>query len=75
MTTMSKTKSCSKPVVDFESNSKNDKSNKMFYLKKYQSDNYTNNQQMCIDCLKPRSNENERQCKNCGCDHFYVPNY
>ena len=33
----------------------------------------TNNQQMRIDCLKPRSNKNERECKNCGCDCFYVP--
>ena len=22
-----------------------------------------NNQQKCIDCLKPRSNKNERECK------------
>ena len=29
----------------------------------------------CLDCLKPRSNKNERECKNCDCDHFYVPNY
>ena len=36
---------------------------------------HINNQQMCIDCLKPRSNKNERGCKKCGCDHFYVPNY
>ena len=35
----------------------------------------TNNQQKCIDCLKPRSNKNERECKKCGCDYFYVPNY
>ena len=34
-----------------------------------------NNQQKCIDCLKPRSNKNERECKKCGCDYFYVPNY
>ena len=36
----------SKPVVDFESNSKSVKSNKRFYSKKYQSDNHTNNQQV-----------------------------
>ena len=36
---------------------------------------HTNNQQKCIDCLKPRSNKNERECKKCGCDYFYVPNY
>ena len=23
---------------------------------------HTNNQQMCIDCFKPRSNKNERDC-------------
>ena len=47
-------KSHPKPVVDFESNSKSVKSNNRFYSKKYQRDN----QQMCIDCLKPRSNKN-----------------
>ena len=26
-----------------------------------------NNQQVCIDCLKPRSNKNKFECKNCGC--------
>ena len=36
---------------------------------------HTNNQQKCINCLKPRSNKNERECKKCGCDYFYVPNY
>ena len=35
----------------------------------------TNNQQVCIDCLKPRSNKNERECKKCGCNYFYMPNY
>ena len=34
-----------------------------------------NNQQKCIDCLKPRSNRNELECKNCGCNEFYVLNY
>ena len=34
-----------------------------------------NNQQKCIDCLKPRSNKNELECKKCGCNEFYVPNY
>ena len=29
---------------------------------------------MCIDCVKPRSNKNERECKKCGCDYFFVPN-
>ena len=34
-----------------------------------------NNQQKRIDCLKPRSNKNELECKKCGCNEFYVPNY
>ena len=56
-------KSCLEPVVNFESNSKS--------VESYQSDN----KQKCIDCLKPRSNENERVCKKFGCNYFYVPNY
>ena len=36
---------------------------------------HTNNQEKCIDCLKPRSNKNELECKKCGCNEFYVPNY
>ena len=56
------------------------KAMKGFIEKKYQSDNlakrlHTINQQKCIDCLKPRSNKNERECKNCGCSFFYVPIY
>ena len=31
-----------------------------------------NNQQKCIDCLKPRSNKNELECKKCGCNEFYT---
>ena len=34
-----------------------------------------NNQKVCIDCLKPRSNKNKFECKNCGCTDFYVLNY
>ena len=34
-----------------------------------------NNQQKCIDCLKPRSNKNEVKCQKCGCNEFNVPNY
>ena len=34
-----------------------------------------NNQKVCIDCLKPRSNKNEFECKNCGCTDFYVLDY
>ena len=36
---------------------------------------HESNQQKCIDCLKPRSNKNELQCKECGCNEFYVPKY
>ena len=36
---------------------------------------HENNQQKCVDCLKPRSNKNELECKKCGCNEFYVPNY
>ena len=31
-----------------------------------------NNKQVCIDCLKPRSNKNKFECKNCGCTELYV---
>ena len=85
MIALSKTKSHLKPVpfkiyADVESILASIKSNDRFYSKKYQSDNlakrlHTSNQQKCIDCLKPRSNKNERECKKCGCDYFYVPNY
>ena len=34
-----------------------------------------NNPQKRIDCLKPRSNKNELECKKCGCNQIYVPNY
>ena len=59
MTTRSKTKSYPKQVS----------------FKIYDKRFHISNQQMCIDCLKPRSNKNERECKKCGCDCFYVPNY
>ena len=36
---------------------------------------HESNQQKCIDCLKPRSNKNELQCKKCVCNEFYVPKY
>ena len=86
MTTTSKTKSHPNPFpfkiyTDLESILESVKSNERFYSKKYQSDTqiakrlHTNNQQMCIDCLKPRSNKNDCVFKKCGCDYFYVPNY
>ena len=59
------------PIVDSVFNSKSIRSNKRSYRKKYQ----INNQQRCIDCLKPRSNKNELECEKCGCNYFYVPNY
>ena len=34
-----------------------------------------NNQKVCIDCLKPRSNQNKFQCKICSCTKFYVIDY
>ena len=34
-----------------------------------------NNEKVCIDCLKPRSNKNKFDCKNCGCTKFYVLDY
>ena len=65
-----KIKSRPKPVVNFECNLEIAKSYKWFSSKKYQSDN----QQKRIDCLKPRLNKNERECKKCGCNYSYVPN-
>ena len=34
-----------------------------------------NNQWKCIVCLKPRSDKHELECKKCGCNHFFAPNY
>ena len=34
-----------------------------------------NNENVCVDCLKPRSNKNKFECKNCGCTDFYVLDY
>ena len=36
---------------------------------------HENNQKVCIDCLKPRSNKNKFECKNCRCTDFYVLDY
>ena len=36
---------------------------------------HENNQQVCIDCLKPRSKKNKFKCKNCGCTEFYKLDY
>ena len=32
----------------------------------YARSSHENNQKVCIDCLKPRSNKNRFECKNCG---------
>ena len=34
-----------------------------------------NNKQVCMDCLKPRSNINTFEFKKCGCTKFYVFDY
>ena len=36
---------------------------------------HQNNQQVCIDCLKSRSNKNKLECKKCGFTEFYVVDY
>ena len=36
---------------------------------------WENNQQVCIDCLKPRSYKNKFECKNYGSAKFYVLDY
>ena len=33
------------------------------------------NQKVCLDCLKPRSNKNKFESKNCVCTKFYVLDY
>ena len=66
-----KFKSHPQPVANFECNSESVKSNKRFYSKKHQSDNHTNNKEMCIDCLKPRSNKNELKGKKCDCNELF----
>ena len=38
----------------------------------YAGRSHENNQKVCIDCLRPRSNKNKFECKNCGCTEFYV---
>ena len=41
----------------------------------YSRQPHKDNQKVCIDCLKPRSNKNKFECKNCSCTKFYVLNY
>ena len=59
MTTPSKTKSCFEQLLSGLSARRP----------------HENNQKVCIDCLKPRSNKNRFECKNCGCTKFYVLDY
>ena len=33
---------------------------------------HANSQQVCVDCLNPRSNKNKFECKNCGCADLSV---
>ena len=59
MTTTSKTKSRFKQLLS----------------KVYARQTHENNQKVCIDCLKSRSNKNKFECKNCACAEFYVLEY
>ena len=59
MTTPPKTKSCFEQLL----------------CEIYASGPHENNQKVCIDCLKPRSNKNKFECKKCGCTDFYVLDY
>ena len=36
---------------------------------------HKNNQQVCIDCLKPRLKKNKFERKNCSCTNFYMLDY
>ena len=64
MTTMSKTKSRFKRLLS-----------EIYAAKSLSFSLCKNNQQVCIDCLKPRSNKNKFECKNCGSTSFYVHDY
>ena len=59
METLSKTKSCFKQLLS----------------EIYAGQFCKNNQKVCTDCLKPRSNKKKFECKNCGCTKFYVLDY
>ena len=80
MIALSKTKSHFKPVVDFEFILESVKSYECFRPKNYKGNSlvkalHTNNQEMYIDYLKPRSNKNVLECKKYGCNYFYLRNY
>ena len=59
MTSLSKTKSCFEQILS------------EIYTMRIRE----NNHKVCIDFLKPRSNKNKFQYKNCGCTEFYVHDY
>ena len=59
MTTLLKTKSCFERLLS------------EIYARRFPE----NNQQVCIDCLKSRSNTNKFECKKCGCTEVYVLHY
>ena len=41
----------------------------------YAKNFHKNNQKVCLDSLKPRSNKNKFEYKNCGCTEFYLLDY
>ena len=59
MTRPSKTKSCFELLLS------------EIYARQFRQ----NNQQVCIDCLKPISNKNKFEYKKCGWTDFYVLDY
>ena len=59
MATPSKTKSCFEQLLS------------EIYARRFRK----NNQKVCIDCLKPRSDKNKFERKNCGCTESYVLDY
>ena len=59
MTATSETKSCFEQLLS------------EIHARRFQN----NNQQVCIGCLKSRSNKNKFESKNCDCTEFYVLDY
>ena len=41
----------------------------------YAKRRHENNQKVCIDWPKPRSNKNKFECNCCGCTEFYELDY
>ena len=64
MTTMSKTKSRFKRLLS-----------EIYAAKSLSFSLCKKNQQVCIDCLKPRANKNKFECKKCDYINFYVFGY